>query len=287
MKKILTFMAIAAWLLTAAACSELRQPIDLQENDYQFDVTKLVTQNFLTIGNEGTDDLKLNVNAPFPCTILKGDFYKCDNTNRHNNEFSISIDEVPIIKVNGILGQYTREITTVYIKPLELQKIKGYPAGFFAYPVRIRQYGKDGTIHISGEQLRKWKNDRKTDRWDGDHNQHYLKGIVQSVSTKYTTNGIHKPNSTIGETWLVPANRGYYTKENLPQLEALDAVVLVDGEPVNLTIHQFACYRLFENFNLKAGDTVEMNIPNGGIAVDAENPTTIWVTPQDFVINNN
>lgn len=285
MKKILTLIAIiAACALTAAGCSDLEHPINLQENEYDFDVTKLVAKNFLTIENDGTDNLVVRINAPFPCTITKGEFYDCDNTNRSNNEFRLSIDEVPLTKVNGILGQYTREIATVFVKPFALQLIKGYPAGYFAYPVRIRQYGKDGTIHISGEQLRKWKADRKTDRWAGDHNQHYLKGIVQSVSTKYTTNGVHKPNSTIGEIWLVPANRGYYTKENLPQLEALDAVVLVDGEPVNLTIHQFACYRLFENFNLKAGDTVEMNIPNGGIAVDAENPTTIWVTPQDFVV---
>lgn len=287
MKKILTFMAIAAWLLTAAACSELRQPIELQENDYQFDVTKLVTQNFLIIGNEGTDDLKLNVNAPFPCTILKGDFYKCDNTNRHNNEFSISIDEVPKTKVNGILGQYTREITTIYVKPLELQKIKGYPAGFFAYPVRIRQYGKDGTIFISAEQIRQWKADRNTSLWDGEHNQHYVNGIVKSISDKYKTNGIHKPNSTIGKVWLVPANRNYYAEDSLPQLEAIDMVLLVDGEELNLTIHQFACYNLFKDFALKVGDSVEMYLPNNGIGVDADNPNTIWVTPQDFVINNN
>ena len=285
MKKILTLFGLVAMFAIAPAYSDLNHSIELQENEYNFDITKLVSDNFLTVSSEGVDRLKIAVNAPFPCTILaKGDLYTCDNSLRDQNKFSLAIGEIPTVKANGKNGQYTREIATVFVKPMELQLIKGYPAGSFAYPIRIRQYGADGTIFLTGEQVRAWKNDHNTSNsWNGDYNQHYVLATVKSVSAKYKSNGIHKPNSTIGETWLVPVNHYYYPKESLPDLEAIDMVVTIDGEDLNLVVHQFACYKLFENFNVKVGDTVEMNVPNSGISVDADNPNTIWVTPQDFV----
>lgn len=280
---LLTIMLMALMPLTA--CNDLNG-IQLDENQYDFDITEFVAQNVYVVDNDGTDALPIVVKAPFTCTILaNGDLYTCDNSKREQNQFSLSIDETPIVKARGKEGQYTREINTVYIKPFELQKISGYPAGFFAYPIRIRQYGTDGTLYLTADEIRNWKNTGSTaENWPGNYNQRYVLATVKSVGEKYHTNGIHKPNLTIGEAWYVPFKRDYYGKDDLPDLEAIDMVIVTEGEEINVTVHQFACYKLFDNFKVKAGDTIEMNMPNSGIGVDKDNLTTVWVSPQDIIV---
>ena len=289
---VLAIMIVVAAML--AACNNIEHGIDVPENEYVLDINNYVSDNFFNL----TENIpvEITVKSPFVATILKGNAYSVDNTAREKGRFTVTAEEIPMYSFDknaayadnpyGNIPAYTPEkglysLTrdfTIYIRPFEMQTITGY--GWFNYPVRIRQRGADGTYYLTGEQIRKWKNDHTTahDEWFGDYDNHYIKATVLNVGEIEKEEGIYSANTSIGPLWNVPATGQSYGEAQC--LEARMLTLSVDGEQLNIKVHYPECYNLLSKADYKTGDTVEVFIPNTGIITGSD---IIWVSPLDIL----
>lgn len=288
---ILAIMIVVAAML--AACNNIEHEIDVPENEYVLDINNYVNNNFFNL----TENIpvEITVKSPFVATILKGNAYSVDNTAREKGRFTVTAQEIPMYSFDkkaayadnpyGNIPAYTpgkgmysltRDFT-IYIRPFEMQKITGYE--WFNYPVRIRQRGADGTYYLTGEQIRKWKENHiaASEEWFGNYDNHYIKATILNIGEKEKEEGIYT-NTSIGPLWNVPATGQSYGVAQ--RLETRMLTLSVDEEQLNIKVHYPECYNLLSKADYKIGDTVEVFIPNTGIITGSD---IIWVSPLDIL----
>lgn len=140
----------------------------------------------------------------------------------------------------------------------------------FAYPVRIRQVGTDGTYYLNAKQIKKWKkepfgifaelpdNGNIFTKEIGGRN--YVKGTVMNISSLRMET--KTPNTATG-SWSAPwAIEGDHFVNR--DFDILELVLDVDGEEFQVRLEYMSDYKLFSNFNVKTGDTVEICFRQAG-----------------------
>lgn len=270
------FLAFCTAVLSLTACNNFSDAnvIDVPTNEYAIDIDHFVNQNFFDVA--GTPTINIAANSPFTATILKTDNLNVDYAGRDRGCFVLTPSPIPSCRIQGKDVQVTRDIT-VYLRPFDLQRIDGFD--FFNYPVRIRQRGTDGTHYLSAEEVAAWKEDHKSQDWDGGSDQRYVLGIVKRVGAIHDEEGVQDPDSYVGPLWKVPATQQSFGS---PQsLEAIDMLLDINGTELHVKIHYFKAYKLVSNLQLSVGNTVEMNIPASGIIAGDD---ALWVSPLDILV---
>lgn len=268
MKKNIFIVAVIAALALFAACNDITHNIELETHEYTFDIDKFVDKDFFEVSEPVS--LNVAVNSPFAATILKNGDVDIDASQMQSGKFVITPKANPT--------KYTRDIT-VYVRPLELQIIEGY--GAFAYPVRIRQRGVEGSNVLIDKHFAEWESNgyRNIDKCFGEGNNHYVVGTITSVGNLEKNDGRRSTNDNTGDLWYVPATQQYF---NAPaKLETRKMVLKVGTQTLDLMVHYFESYHLVQNKTVKVGDNVELFVPNSGLFAGEK---TIWVSPQDIMV---
>lgn len=285
---LLPLVAATAALTSLTSCQ------DLDANPSPYSDYAVVSANFnvadiiknYTFRTTADEMVSISVNAPFDTRI---------DPEYNDNGERVSDSEARWIlnnfgKCNGgvISLRTTKNLTDQflgnYTKDLELlvyETGKRHVEGIyniFAFPVRIRQTGTDGTYYMTPEQVKQWKSTPSTivnQILDNglDDGSLYVKGTVKEMGSK----GVETKKPGADGSWSAPwAIEGvhFVTRD----FDYLEMVIDVNGVELPMRLEYMSDYKLFSNFNVNVGDTVEVCFRKAGATVK---PGTYVCSPLD------
>ena len=179
---------------------------------------------------------------------------------------------ISLTTTENLTNHYGLNITTdleFYVYETGKSHVEGV-FNTFAYPVRIRQVGTDGTYYLTAEQIRKWKTEPNgvfADMPDkGDEfileigGRNYVKGTVKSLgSLQQETKTPQTANGSWSAPWAIVGS--HFVNRDF---DIMEMTVDVDGEELPVRLEYMSDYKLFSNFNVKTGDTVEICFRKAG-----------------------
>ena len=291
MKTIKAFATLlsAALIITAMASCQ-----DLDENPSPYCDYAVLSANFnvadviknYTLRTTADQMVSININAPFDMRIDpeyndKGEVVSDSEARWILNNAGKSKGGVISLRTtqnltNQLLGNYTKDLELLVYETGK-RHVEGI-FNIFAYPVRIRQTGTDGTYYMTPEQVKTWKSNPSTIvnqiLANGlDDGSLYVKGTVKEMGSK----GIETKRPGADGSWSAPwAISGNHVI--VRDFDYLEMTIDVNGVELPMRLEYMSDYQLFSNFNVNVGDIVEVCFRKAGATVK---PGTYVGTPLD------
>lgn len=278
---LLLLVAATAAMASLTACQDL----DANPSPYAEYATETPKGNFnvaeiiktYTFNTRVGESVSIPVNAPF---VTRMDPERDANGKKladslarwivYNNGNCVS-GAISLTTTETLTNQSGRNITTdleLYVYETGKSHVEGV-FNIFAYPVRIRQAGTDGTCYLTAEQIKQWKNEPNgvfaelPDKGDefvqeiGGRN--YVKGTVKFIGSLLTETKKPEANGSWSAPWAIVGS--HFVNRDF---DVLEMTVDVDGEELPVRLEYMSDYKLFSNFNVKTGDTVEICFRKAG-----------------------
>ena len=260
--KLFSILALAIGAsLTLTSCNDLSN-----DNVLSFDGETQIAQTVPSIS--GTQQrIKVETAARTEATVsfnadaLVAAYTAADCLNLENttNAFTYTLDAIKAVEreVNGERSTVTltRDIE-LYLKPVVPTKYNNY--GYFAYPIRIRQYGSM-TQYVTADKIKNY-----ADALDFS-DQYYLKGTIVSVGS-VETDGYPITKYPVNPQYFY--DRGAmpsYSDSQCPSNLSEDFVTVtldVNGQQVKILVNDLARDNFLTEFasSLRTGSTVEVSL---------------------------
>lgn len=285
---LLLLVAATAALTSLTACQ------DLDANPSPYSDYAVVSANFnvadiiknYTFRTTADEMVSISVNAPFDTRIdpeyddkgkkvpdslarwILNNFGKC-------NGGVIALRTTKNL-TDQFLGNYTKDLELLVYETGK-RHVEGI-YNIFAFPVRIRQTGTDGTYYMTPEQVKQWKSTPSTivnQILDNglDDGSLYVKGTVKEMGSK----GVETKKPGADGSWSAPwAIEGVHFVAR--DFDYLEMVIDVNGVEIPMRLEYMSDYKLFSNFKVNVGDTVEVCFRKAGATVK---PGTYVCSPLD------
>lgn len=288
---LLLLAAATAALTTLTACQDL----DTNPSPYSefanvtikggFNVADAI-KNY-TYRTTAGENVNISVNAPFETRIdreFDSNGNPVDDASARwilNNFGKCTGGVISLFTTKNLTNHGGHNITTdleLFVYETGKRHVDGV-FNTFAYPVRIRQTGTDGTCYLTTEQVHRWgstPNAILAETYGSDVNgsYYYVKGTVKSIGSLQTETKSAK--NAVGywtAPWAIDGN--HFVNRDF---DLLNMTIDVNGEEFPMRLEYMSDYKLFSNFNVKTGDTVEVCFRKAGATVK---PGTYVCSPLD------